>query len=557
MSRDSDGSGTSANPQTPPSLVSHADWSVNPKKRWIASAVWRGGRYEVLEPRPVGETRSLVRRQLEAAEGAGVLLGFDFPIGVPSRYAERAEVTSFLEFLRRLASAPWRSFFDLAETPKQISVRRPFYPAGNGTGTHPEDLLHALGVETMKELLRECEHGNEGRGAACSLFWTVGAKQVGRGALVGWRDVLIPALLAPIRTGFWPFEGPLHGLIAEREVVLAETYPTEYYSSLGIELGRPGKGSKTVQADRAQQADPIIRAAADMDVEVSASVREAICDGFGNLPGGDDRFDALVGLLGMLRVVTCSQAPDEPGDHPRLQVEGWILGQPREAEIDRDEAVGQLAARVMVAAETLLPPELSTNTGWRRWASERLGDLSRRVRNSERLRYHTPELSSTQLEYLALGLARAFLYASVVHLRAARDRGDFGELPGTYNHYKDSESTLRRDQEVLARSAEIARDFGENRLAARLEDLSQFADLRMWWRDEFDGMLTGERTGPRDEASTIIAETCETAFEGNARRMQIASLLCRDLLDEDVSQKALARRLAHRRSASKNKDTSA
>ena len=40
----------------------------------------------------------------------------------------------------------------------------------------------------------------------------------------------------------------------------------------------------------------------------------------------DDRFDALVGLLGMLSVVLGNRPDGAPGDEP-TRIEGWILGQ--------------------------------------------------------------------------------------------------------------------------------------------------------------------------------------------------------------------------------------
>jgi hypothetical protein len=44
-------------------------------------------------------------------------------------------------------------------------------------------------------------------------------------------------------------------------------------------------------------------------------------------PEGDDAFDAVVGLFGMLEVVTGKRQPGEPRDDRIRKVEGWILGQ--------------------------------------------------------------------------------------------------------------------------------------------------------------------------------------------------------------------------------------
>jgi hypothetical protein len=66
-----------------PVLVAHADWSCNPKKRWMAVARRKRGGYEVGHPEPVGEPGSLFKR-LEAQAGESpFVLGVDFPIGLP------------------------------------------------------------------------------------------------------------------------------------------------------------------------------------------------------------------------------------------------------------------------------------------------------------------------------------------------------------------------------------------------------------------------------------------------------------------------------------------
>ena len=47
-------------------------------------------------------------------------------------------------------------------------------------------------------------------------------------------------------------------------------------------------------------------------------------DGFGLSLDGEDRFDAVVGLFGMLNVVLGRRSCAEP---PGLKVGGWIFGQ--------------------------------------------------------------------------------------------------------------------------------------------------------------------------------------------------------------------------------------
>lgn len=54
---------------------------------------------------------------------------------------------------------------------------------------------------------------NSGRNAACPLFWTLGANQVGKGAIIGWRDVLSPALHDDKGVFLWLFDGFLDDLL--------------------------------------------------------------------------------------------------------------------------------------------------------------------------------------------------------------------------------------------------------------------------------------------------------------------------------------------------------
>ena len=85
-----------------PALVAHADWSAHPAKRWMARAVLeRGGRYLVQPPAPVGALDGLwARLEVDAPSGA-ILVGFDFPIGLPAAYAERAGIEDFRDALER------------------------------------------------------------------------------------------------------------------------------------------------------------------------------------------------------------------------------------------------------------------------------------------------------------------------------------------------------------------------------------------------------------------------------------------------------------------------
>jgi hypothetical protein len=55
---------------------------------------------------------------------------------------------------------------------------------------------------------------------------------------------------------------------------------------------------------------------------------EALRDGFGPNDDGEDPFDALIGLFGMLNVLLGRQSSGEPSDPRVRRIEGWILGRP-------------------------------------------------------------------------------------------------------------------------------------------------------------------------------------------------------------------------------------
>ena len=176
-----------------PTDIFHADWGTAANKRWFSRAtLGADGRYTAHVPTHVGDPScliSLIRNEIR--DDGVVLVGFDFPIGIPTDYARLAGVTEFKTFLRELGNGAWADFYSVATVRSEISVRRPFYPFSPG-GKKQAHLLNALAVQSIDELRRECEREQPRRRSACSLFWTLGANQVGKAAIVGWRDVLAP-----------------------------------------------------------------------------------------------------------------------------------------------------------------------------------------------------------------------------------------------------------------------------------------------------------------------------------------------------------------------------
>ena len=177
-----------------------------------------------------------------------------------------------------------------------------------------------LGCAAFDDLLRECDKRTARRNRAESIFWTVGARQVGKAALAGWQDVLIPALARKAR--LWPFDGPLASLDTEI-LTLAETYPAEAYHHIGLRrpVGKRSQKARFVGGQRMREW------ALRHRVSFAPGIKRFMLNGFGAGGEGEDPFDALAGLCGMIEVADGRRAevPDLAALPGRR--EGWILGQ--------------------------------------------------------------------------------------------------------------------------------------------------------------------------------------------------------------------------------------
>jgi hypothetical protein len=278
-----------------PSSVLHADWSAQARGRWAAVAVRRGREWDVSGPRPA--------RGDDLVHGLPrpVLVGIDTPFGLPRRYAAAAGVGSFLDFLSVLGEGRWARVGEVCETLDEVSLERPFFPQRSAARGDRARHLARLGLDPVTTL-RRCD----AVARAGPLFWTLGPRQVGKGALACWRRLPVGD---GARVAIWPFHDPsLAALLRYYDVVLAETYPA-------LAKRRWGR-----------DADSLRRLAEGLAVGIGADLAQALGADFERHGGGDGR-DAVAGLLGMLHALRHGPV-DPPSDEDVLDVEGWMLGLP-------------------------------------------------------------------------------------------------------------------------------------------------------------------------------------------------------------------------------------
>jgi hypothetical protein len=300
----------------------HADWSTAPTKRWAALAKRDNSRWQVEALFQVERPADLLDMLFEKTRHGAVLAGFDFPIGVPAAYGILTGAADFGSVLLELGSGRWSRFYEVTETPAEISLERPFYPRRPSSTRHAH-LITAHGVDSFNDLRRRCERATPQRPAACPLFWTLGGNQVGKAAIAGWQEIVAPARRRGAR--LWPFDGALAELAAGGCLVIAETYPAEAYGHVGVRF-RSGE-SKRRQNDRTTKADAIMDWAQQFGVSLRPDMASAIKDGFGGSATGEDRFDAALGLFGMIEVTTGRRTNKVPEESDVRKWEGWILGQ--------------------------------------------------------------------------------------------------------------------------------------------------------------------------------------------------------------------------------------
>ena len=160
-----------------PGLVAHADWGSAPGKRWITIARYDGSGYVVDAPEPVGDVRTLISRLIVRATGTKFVVGFDFPIGLPAAYAQRAGIENYLETLLEFGEGVWKKFYTRANKASEISIHRPFYPFASGKKGEKKQshLIQSLGLARKDQLFRLCERSRVDRKGSLPAFLDRGA----------------------------------------------------------------------------------------------------------------------------------------------------------------------------------------------------------------------------------------------------------------------------------------------------------------------------------------------------------------------------------------------
>ena len=289
------------------------------RKRWVTIARRQGALWQASAPRLVGDPAALAAGLI--AERGPAALGLDLPLGVPRGFAESRQEADFPGFLAGLTQN--LDFFTVSPSLETVSPARPFYPALGISGMTRLAHAAALGLADASGLSRLCDRATAERPAGAPVFWTLGANQSGKAAISAWRDWLAPALAAGAPFKLWPFAGTLHELLRPRQLAIAEVYPAEALRHLGLKLA----GSKRAEAPRRALAPALRDAMAALNVTPDSALAEMIQVGFGSDAAGEDRFDSLIGLLGLIGVIDGRRPDFIPADPMIRAWEGWVLGQ--------------------------------------------------------------------------------------------------------------------------------------------------------------------------------------------------------------------------------------
>lgn len=277
-----------------PGAFISADWSKDERKRSVHVAMPRTRC--IRRARSTARSLSaLLRLARELKEEVGpVLLGMDLALGVPAGYwrmarreaADGRPPRHFLDWLAVLD--PESDFFREVRSPEDWRPGRPLFAVQPGEGGKTEFTQKVAG-----DMLRRIDEAT----GAKPLFAVSGMPgTVGSATRALWKE-LIPLLKESDRDfAVWPFEGALPALLADKRIVLAETYPGLAYAAAVAEHLPTGRMriAKTKREAREHFCDRLAKA---------PWVREHdVCLGdLGPARANDDAFDSHVTAAAVLR----------------------------------------------------------------------------------------------------------------------------------------------------------------------------------------------------------------------------------------------------------------
>lgn len=130
-------------------------------------------------------------------------------------------------------------------------------------------------------------------------------------------------MLAPAanQLNFWPFDGTLPDLLKKPGITVVEIYPKEAYKHLNVLIGAGTGMSKGNRENRKEASKHLYESNLDR-IRISRAAESWFTSGFNS----DDDFDAMMGLLSMLQIVTGQYDYSIPDDEIVHDIEGWILG---------------------------------------------------------------------------------------------------------------------------------------------------------------------------------------------------------------------------------------
>ena len=211
-----------------------ADWAKNPQKRSAYVADWNKRRIRASEPPGGAWTLDAVLALAKALSQDGpVLVGVDVVLGVPEGYwrslpneRDQGPPETFIHWLERIDLAG--GFFETVASRDDWRVDRPWFRVAKGAGG-----LTSFTSQVDGGMHRRIDRATGGN----PVFAVSGIPgTVGSGSREFWKE-LIPLLSEDRGFAIWPFEGELNSLLANRGVVLCETYPgLAYAAALANEL---------------------------------------------------------------------------------------------------------------------------------------------------------------------------------------------------------------------------------------------------------------------------------------------------------------------------------